>query len=387
MAASAHLMLARLTKQEGSMSATSDGAAYVTKHLHVLGPLLSGLDAAADVESNSEKVAQMMIQTGLDGLISLGLDRKSQGMLATADGSALEGYYTRIIRDEPTARAHFGLEPIPLPKAQMQRMVDNVDEIKSELSALRLRLQPRIGPLFSEAADALHAKLSKARGADHPATKDIKRRKIAFLQLMLDKPVEQYDEDDVQNFVDQIQHLHPDYSTQKDYDVHKIKQYIAENKKSGGQRLAQNTIENNVLPPIFGIIRYGCKKAKLEYPLSKCKIIIAPEVPKPRNQVPPDYETLNRIFRKGIATEVLVDALLPPLAYVVGRRLGILAYLRAEDIRHYHGCYIVAPKDILLVGPGLMECREIFFDAFANHIERVFLVVGLFCGQALQVAP
>jgi hypothetical protein len=53
MAASAHLMLAKLAK-EGSMSGASDGAAYVTKHLHVLGPLLSGLNAAADVNGPND---------------------------------------------------------------------------------------------------------------------------------------------------------------------------------------------------------------------------------------------------------------------------------------------------------------------------------------------
>jgi hypothetical protein len=35
-----------------------------------------------------------MVQTGFDGLISLGVDRKTRGALATADGSEFEEHYT-----------------------------------------------------------------------------------------------------------------------------------------------------------------------------------------------------------------------------------------------------------------------------------------------------
>lgn len=45
---------------------------------------------------------------------------------------------------------------------------------------------------------------------------------------------------------------------------------------------------------------------------------------------------------------MLADALLPPLGYVVGRRLGILVYLRAEHIRQYHGSYIVPLRDVVV---------------------------------------
>jgi hypothetical protein len=48
------------------------------------------------------------------------------------------------------------------------------------------------------------------------------------------------------------------------------------------------------------------------------------------------------------AAGVLADATLPPLGFAAGRRLAILTYLRVENIKPYYGCYVVAPKGIIV---------------------------------------
>ena len=323
------------------------------------GPFLKGLDAVADIKSSTDGMAKLMAKAGLDGLIGIGIDRAANAHLATHEGEALTNYFIRVIKDEATARSHLDLAPLSPKPTEIENIAARLDLISERIEGISGQLEPKSGPLFSVAADAYYAKIKKAKGTKghkkdgspkvNPELSYIEHRRNVFLQLMPDRPVSSYTEEDIQDFVDELQWLDPDYSTSPDYQVGKIKEFIQENKSRSGPRLARGTIENNYLPRIFSIIRHGCKMDKIPYPLDGCRIIFSDEIPKPKNQIPPDYTTLNRIFRKGLATGVLADALLPPLGYVVGRRLGIIAFLRAEHIRPYHGCYIVAPHDIVQI--------------------------------------
>ena len=46
-----------------------------------------------------------------------------------------------------------------------------------------------------------------------------------------------------------------------------------------------------------------------------------------------DAERLNEVFRLGVASGFIDDALLPALAQTTSRRLGLLAYMRGSDSR------------------------------------------------------
>jgi integrase len=54
-----------------------------------------------------------------------------------------------------------------------------------------------------------------------------------------------------------------------------------------------------------------------------------------------DAERLNEVFRIGVASGLIDDALLPALAQTTSRRLGLLAYLRGSDFQTKHGVTIV----------------------------------------------
>jgi hypothetical protein len=349
----AYVIFSALERRDQTMSTAPISTKEIQKLLLQAAPLFVGLDAAAEVGSQNDTMAKLMIETGIDGLIGLSFDKDNGGYLGKSHGRALQDHFVRVIKDEPTARAYLGLEPLPPKQSDIEKLVTNVEQMRGQLETLSGNLEPKHGPLFSVAGEAYHEKLTRAKGNKKSGKRYrepgyVLHRKNAFLQLMEDKPVDMYSEEDIQNFVNEIQFLDPNYDNREDYDITRIKEFIAENKEQDGPRLSYNTIHNNYLPRIFAIIRHGCKMGKVRYPLDDCKIVYAPEVPKPRNQIPADYSTLNRIFRKGVATGVLLDTLLPPLGYVVGRRLGILTYLHRDHIRPYHGSYIVAPRDVIV---------------------------------------
>ena len=356
LAGAAFTAFGRLRHMENS---PQNPVAYIQHHLHVLLPTLRGLDAAASNNASDPLVAQHMVDVGLDGLIALGNDRKHGGALARMDGAALEQHYLRVTSDEAYARVHFGVEaPAPsVPVSALDVLKKDVDAIVvglgKKIDGLTEQLQPKLGPLFSEAADSLIETVKKARGVDHDEVDYLEHRKAVFILLVGDKKVGLYCEKDLQTFVDEIKFLNDDYYREKGYHVSKIPAYIERNKSKDIPGLARSTIENNYLPRITNIISHGCKQAHIPYPIENLKIIYSDRIPSARQQVAPDPRRLNIICRKGVATRVLSDVITPPMAAIVGRRIGIMTYMRRENIIEYAGHYIVAPTALVESG-GLL---------------------------------
>ena len=51
--------------------------------------------------------------------------------------------------------------------------------------------------------------------------------------------------------------------------------------------------------------------------------------------------TLNKVFVHGVESGYLEEAILPLMAYLTGRRIGLLLHLRDEDFRQRDGVWIV----------------------------------------------
>lgn len=60
-----------------------------------------------------------------------------------------------------------------------------------------------------------------------------------------------------------------------------------------------------------------------------------------------DLELIDKIFKMGAASGDLDDAMLPPLAFMSTRRIGILPFLRGTDFDDKHGVDIVRVNVIL----------------------------------------
>jgi integrase len=149
--------------------------------------------------------------------------------------------------------------------------------------------------------------------------------------------------------VNEICYLPPNYSRRKDYNVANVKHYIAENKIAKKVGLSENTLLNNYVPRVETIIREGCRSVGAPYPLADLKIKTPKRAPVARQQIPPDYASLQRVFQAGKDSGVLADLMLPLLGFLTGRRLAILVNLRGEDIIQYFGMWVIAPQSVVVV--------------------------------------
>jgi integrase len=345
--AASQLIFERLIK-ENTMAEPETNLAITEGELREVVPFFRGLHAAADCNARNHKMAELMVDTGLEGLLALGADHTARSALASSQGPYLQKHFLDIIKDEQLARSYLGFEPLPPQQSILDNLSAGMERITSQVDSLVVQLQPKDTPLFSVAADKYIAKLKKSHGDDYIEARYLEHRRDVFVDIIGDKPVIEYTEENLQTFVDEICHLPPNYSRRKDYNVANIKLYIAENKIAKKVGLSANTLENNYVARVKTIIRVGCRSVGATYSLAKAELIIPTCSPLPRQQIPPDYPALQKVFRAGKDTGVLADLMLPLLGFLTGRRLAILVNLRAEDIIHYHGMWVVAPKSVVV---------------------------------------
>jgi len=315
--------------------------------LGMITPWLAALDAAGRTYAADPALARRMLDAGLEGLEDLGADRLTGGALARRQGQALERYFLRVIEHEDHGRDHLGLPP-PIARhvpAQAPALAGTNDaiaailaEVREQQVATNARLAElvaakaeKLGPLFSEAAEAYVAQIQAANGEDHEEIRYLRHRKAVFIAICGDKPVASYTREDLQDFVNEVRHLPPNISKSRDYDLARTLEYIAEAKKAGTPGLAENTLRHTYLSRIRTILRDGCVAAGIAFPLENVATRIPKDVRKARQRLTPDEEALGRVFRAGVATGSMVKAMMPLLGYLTGRRSSLRGPTRAPS--------------------------------------------------------
>jgi hypothetical protein len=64
--------------------------------------------------------------------------------------------------------------------------------------------------------------------------------------------------------------------------------------------------------------------------------------PVPREGI--GVDVINRVFRDGVSSGLLDKAMLPPLAKLSSRRIGLLTHLRGSDIREKYGVMVAQAR-------------------------------------------
>ena len=112
-------------------------------------------------------------------------------------------------------------------------------------------------------------------------------------------------------------------------------------------RAAESTLVNNYVAKIRRIIRAACNAAELPYTLGGRRLKVPKGVPKPKAKFLVDHAAANHLFAAAAGSGLLAETMLPLLGYLTGRRLGLLAFVRGEDIHQHDGVWMVTPRDIV----------------------------------------
>jgi integrase len=332
----ARIEFARIENTPMNDATPADARRQVEDRLTLVLPTLLGLGVLGQSKLSHE-IAPAAIDGVFDLLAEVGAKR------VAGDRSAVrlrpEVPIVAALSDENTARGMLGLAPIRVPPKP--------DPIMAELAVIREMIDGKKGPqgpLFSAAAQRFVAGRIETYGdPGHPEIGYLRHRSSVFLAVVGDKPVDAYDRADLQHFANELSWLPPNVSKQEGYDLARVAEYVAANKQAEGPGLAEKSIRETYLSRIKTILREACADAKVPVAFEG-RIVIPKRAAPSKARIAPDQEEFGKVVAAGVASGILSDALLPALGQLTGRRLGLLVFMRRENILRYNGVWVYRPQ-------------------------------------------
>lgn len=206
-------------------------------------------------------------------------------------------------------------------------------------------------PKFGELEDE-YFELRRAGGASESAISTGRMRAATFKALVGDQPIDCYLPIDLQNFVNELQYVPLELSREGE-NTEELRQMgihaaISKNKaESCYEPLALKTIQDGYVQTVRAIINNAVGLRRLRNPFEGYRVRW-PDNAKPSvKREALDYEKIDKVFRLGVDSGYLDDAMLGPLCLLSSRRIGILPFIRGSDFDRKHGVDIVRVNGIV----------------------------------------
>jgi hypothetical protein len=237
------------------------------------------------------------------------------------------------------------------PPAVRSTALEAIDAPRPAASSSRPDISASRAPLFSQIEDEYVA-LRQDAGADKGAISTIRTRVQVFKDVMGDLPLDCYIPKDMQDYVNLLQYLPVQFN--RDGEDHEAlrklgaRQAIEENKeKRCWEALGIRTMQDGYVQVVKAIVSTALATHSLRDPFQG-RAIRWPDAAKPSiRRETLDYEKLDKVFRLGVDSGYLDDAMLGPLCLLSTRRIGILPYIRGCDIDVKHGVDIIRVNGIV----------------------------------------
>ncbi|GEO98923.1 hypothetical protein [Methylobacterium haplocladii] len=184
----------------------------VERRLALTVPTLLGLNALGDSRL-SDDVREPATGAAFDALAQIGLDRAAGRGVFANRSIRFEAPFLAALGEENPARALIGkppqaakaLDPIQSQLDPIQSQLDAIQAQQAELLARIARQAPGpTGMPFSVAADKTIAAKRETHGPNDPEVGALEHRKMVFIGLIGDRPVDAYSREDLQSFVNAL---------------------------------------------------------------------------------------------------------------------------------------------------------------------------------------
>ncbi len=204
-------------------------------------------------------------------------------------------------------------------------------------------------PTFAEISEIYINVRIKADGAGHPDIPYLRLRRDTFIDLIGDRLVNEYYPSDLQDYVNKMQTWPANVTKRSAYEGLSTQEILTANKALALAPLKRKTMSEGYLANVKTMMRWGMADYSYRDPFAGARI----HWPKiylestPREDVAADV--LKKLFQLGVETGRLVDAMLPLLARLTGRRLALLIFLRGEHFRMKDGAPIAQIAGLVFV--------------------------------------
>ncbi|MDW9921191.1 hypothetical protein GOB36_11655 [Sinorhizobium meliloti] len=203
-------------------------------------------------------------------------------------------------------------------------------------------------PLFSEVAREYLAARIANTSEENKDVGTARFRINLFIDLIGDHPVDTYTLTDLQAYVELIK-CWPAKLKGRDKDK-TPRQIIADNADLHLEPLSKKSMQDGYIPVVKAVIAHGATiygytsqvaGTHLKYPETA-----RPSIP----SEPLAYHKISKLMATAVQTGYLDNAMLPLLAILTGRRLGLLIYLKGSDIREkYKGVWVAQTEGVHIV--------------------------------------
>ena len=213
-------------------------------------------------------------------------------------------------------------------------------------------------PTFGETSRAYIDMRIERDGANHPDIQVLEMRRRTFIDLIGDDPIDLYVPSDLQSYVNKMQFWPAHIARGDDMDGRTTQQILDDNKHLALMPMALKTMKSGFVTNIRTMARHLMMDRHYRDPFAGAKLTwpknLRPSLPRESVGV----AVTNRVFHNGVASGLLAHAMLPPLAKLTSRRLGLLAFLQGRDIRRKHGVWVAQTSGIVL-DPDSKQWRRV----------------------------
>jgi hypothetical protein len=299
--------------------------------------LRKGRAASPIMVTNADRLRRVYF----DRLITLG--RLGDALEQRSEDDALYSALAKLDRPAPSAAAD-GLTDTAVNSATTRSLPVSA-AAPPQVSAPRASVLEK--PTFAKISAEYIKMRGAADGDDHKDIQYLRLRRQTFLELIEDRPVDQYTGKDLQDYLNAMQFWPANVTKRAEVKGFSVRDMLSLNQDRHLAPLAQKTMQDGYLANIKTMIRSGMTTYGYQDPFAGVRLHwpkgFAPSVP--REGI--DDEVLNKTFRLGIDSGLLDSALLPLLAELTSRRLGLLCFLQGKDFRRKHGVWIAQTAGIV----------------------------------------
>lgn len=201
---------------------------------------------------------------------------------------------------------------------------------------------PTTIPMFRAAADVyIETRVAANGGRENGDIHAIRSRAALFAEVIGDRPIGNYGPGDLQKFLLALQCWPPQRDSVRAFDRKTAKEILAMNANHEFGVLARNTVTGHYLADVKAIFSLAASHADISNPFAGAKLIFPKIFAAPKRRRAPSGEKIADAFRLGVATGELHKAMILPLGYFTGRRIGLLTRLEGPRISRI-GDYVVA---------------------------------------------
>ncbi|MDR7029831.1 hypothetical protein [Rhizobium rosettiformans] len=212
-----------------------------------------------------------------------------------------------------------------------------------ELDRRLVRRAPSKVPLFSIVVDQyLKSRISANGGKEDRDIRTARLRLQLFIELIGDHPSDRYTGVDLQAFVYRMANWPASVKKRKQgesaFDI------LQDAKARQLQPLAQKTLQDGYVGVVKSALRSGMTSWSYKDPFVGLTLRYSKGHRASQPSVPLSSQQLSSVFRTGVESGYLDSTLLPLLAYLTGRRIGLLTFLKGSDIREKYENVWVAQR-------------------------------------------